>query len=677
MVGRSQHTKVSFFPRLARRARPVAVISMAAALVLLAGCDKPSAQGPLQDAEQQFAVLTARGTNIGPIEADRKTKLNKLANDLLPLTREGDVQAPASVLASKAKSALATIAAQNVGDSAREMQIRLTELRAELSGYIVQSSQAEAASKFNIQTEGKALSDQLTQASSELTSAQQQASQVQATVAQLDSRLESLRASATAARDNASSLRAQISTVNAQQGLGLAQQAQQASLAADKLDTELALVSNDRTLAGYQLQQAQSRTTALEGQITRLKADIAAMTSQGQQMQTLAQSGRQAATTAAGNISQKFAALKQFRTEKLMAPLAEARKLADESANLAQMAVSKAQGSTAQAKADATTAAKLGLISAQQLQADLLNEQARLDESFAGTAKLLASAQPALSDAATYAAAAEEASKSYEESIKQAREMYTKLVESLQGISGEKYKSRITPTIAALEALASAQGVKAPAPMSATGSGTAPAAAVAGSPEAAVAALVDKFLDAMRGKDYPGMAALYDMPSGDARKAMINAMESLQRVADATKVFEEKFGADYMGPMGAGMGAMTGDATKMTEILSKRTAGDYTITLNADGKSGTVAAKQPTAMEAQPLKVALKDGQWVFEPSQQELMAFQMMGPMMGNLAKAFEEIAADVKSGKIEDKEQLQRVLASKLQGLMPGMGGGGGRGE
>jgi chromosome segregation ATPase len=440
MVGRSQHSMISSLAR--PLARPVAVLSCAAALVLLAGCDKPSAQNPLHDAEQQFAVLTARGTNVALIEADRKAKLTKLAADLAPLTREGDVQGPAAVLASKAKSALATIAAQRVGENAQLMQIGLTELRAELSGFVLHSSQAESASKFNIETEGKALRERLAAATSELGEATQQLVVAQTTVADLDRRLESLRASATAARDNAASLRAQISSVNAQQGFSLAQQAQQASLAADKIDTELTLLSNDRTLAGYQLQQADARKNAIEAQVSRVQADLAAMTSRATQMQAMAATSRQTATAAASTISQKFAAVKQLRAEKVMAPLAEARKLADEAVSMAQIAVNKAQGGTAQGKAEATTAAKLGLISAQQMQADLLNEQARLDESFAGTVGLLATSQPALPEASTFAAAADEARKSYEESIKQARELYTKLVESLQGVGGEKLKDR-------------------------------------------------------------------------------------------------------------------------------------------------------------------------------------------------------------------------------------------
>ncbi|MCE2925893.1 MAG: hypothetical protein LW822_10695 [Phycisphaeraceae bacterium] len=624
------------------------------ALLLAGACDrKDSAHYAVEEAQRLISILTADGGGMASTSAERLAKLT----EAYELVKEYAKDNPAAaVIASRARAALAQIDAQKAAELDQAAVDILGSLRRSLALYTQNSAVAAMLANVDLTEQTASVSAQIRQIDAELGGAQTQAQQANAVVATLTGKIDALRAEAKAKRAAASALRQQAAGGTAQAGLPIIQEAATAMQQADGLDAQALLLEAERTSRQTDAQARQARADALVSEKRRLEADLALLTAKAQNDKTLATDSASIAQLNAKTIAEQVAAYKALAEGDLAA--ARKRAVAGYQEALAHAKVGAKGGSLESKTAQvAAGSGKLAVASASQALADVQATQARSQEALAATLSLLASAQPPLPGATDYQAGADEATKNFDDLIAQARESYAAVRESLDGVTNETLKARLTGALAGLELLSSKQGVT-PEQVAPPG-----LASPASSEQAAVAKALDEYLDIQRTMDIDAMLNAMNFENPEHREALRSMAEMSKLLTELDKLTTEKLGKPLKDLPGLGMlGTMGADATK--DALN-RTSADYNIVIT--GNLAIATAKKPAPMEP-PAKFLLTKEQWVMTIDAQTGAMLAQAGQMVGPIKGVLTGLVEGLKDGSIKDEQQLMAILQAKLGGMMPG---------
>lgn len=660
----------------------LAGLSAALLLALAGGCGGGDSEAlkQIQKAEQTIGALTADGTFVSIADTYRRNQLVELGKSMEKLAGDGpdSVRAAALSIAARAKAGVASLDTKAAVESDQQLDSHLSDLKVGLNTFTLQKSIAENNTGAGTQGLIKILQASLDANKKSADDAHKAAARSQATVDELSTRVKAVSAQANAKRQEASSIAAGMQGVSATQGLEIIKRSAAVLAEADALEQQSSDIGTQLGLAQAELARARSLAASLDDQTKQIQGEIAGAQSHLSEEQKLADTAGKAADAAAGAIKTKYTEFNTFRSATLEPAHQAAVTSAQKAVELSKQATAKAGGNPGSVAAG--NAGKLASASMQQNYADALVSQARAFDQMAGTFALLATSQPALPGAAEYAAAAEAARKSADDTLTQAREIYSAVRESLDGISDEKLKGRLGDTSKILEALSSKQGVKAPEATPApapTPSGTTPAPAGAVSSDADVAAVkkvLDQMHDKIRSGDVASITNDLSAFDDDAQRAAANSLAELQSVNAAfEKACQDKLGkssTEVLGPIAAMMGGNADKIAADAEAVKNMTSADYTVTVSGD--KATATDKGGTARE-----LVKRDGKWLIAGGLFGANAPALPPQVLANVKTVLTGITADINSGKITTPEQVQTALMAKMGGMgrpRGGKPGGGG---
>ena len=653
--------------------------SAAILLALAGGCGGGDSDAikQIQKAEQTVGALTTEGTFASIADDYRRKQLTEIHDSMNKLAGDGPetVKAAALSIASRAKAGIAALDTKTAVAADRRLDDQLNDLRAGLNIFTLQKSIAESNSGAGTQDLIKTLQGSLDANKQAAEAARKEAATSQAAADELSTRVKAVSAQAAAKRQEASSIAAGMQGATATQGLDILKRSTAVTAQADALDQQAGDLATELGLAHAELARARSKAAALDEQTRKIQGDITGAQTRLEEERKLADTAGKAADAAAAAIRQKFTDLGTFRSGTLEPAHQAAVSSAQKAVDLSKQATSKTGGNP-QSVAGGNTG-KLATASMQQNYADALVSQARAFDQLAGTLALLASAQPPLPGAAEYGTAAEAARKTADDTLTQAREIYSAIRESIDGIGEEKLKARLSETSRILGELSSKQGVKAPepataAPSSSTPSSSTPAAAAPAGSEADVAAvkkLIDEMHDKIRAGDFASVIRDMTYFEDEAQRETANTMLGLVTSAKALdKACREKLNvpaSEALGPMGAGIGKIVDAGAKDRDM----TSADYTITVNGDKATARDNKQNKTN------HLVKRDGKW-YALIDEELNAGSAGAPpaMLGMMKSAMDSITADLNSGKFTTAEQVQTAFLAKFGAPRPGRGGRGG---
>lgn len=665
--------------RLERSLAPkFAGLSAAIILSLVAGCGAEHREArQIEKAKQTVNALTADGTFTNLNDAYRRAELTKIHDEMKSLADSGpdSFKAAAYSIASRAKAGIASLDAKAANDADAQLTAQLDALTNGLNTYTLQKSIAESNTGAGTQDLIKTLQASLEANKKNTADAGKAASKVQATVDELTTRSKTVAAQAQAKRDEASELASTVQTVSATSGLEILKHSAAVRAEADALERQSADLSTQLGLAQAELARARSNAAALEGQSRQIQSTIAAAQTRVEEEHKLAEAAGKAADAAAASVKKGFDDLTAFR-----ATLDKAHQDAVNSSkaalDLATQAENKARASGNQNSIGGGNTGKISSAAMQQGHADALVSQARAQDMLAGTLGLIASAKPALPNAAEFDSAAKAARKSADDTLDDARKKYGEVKASIDAIGDEKLKARLAETSRLLEGLSSKQGVKTPeaAPAPAAPAAATPSATpAADSPElAAIKKTLDAVFDKLRAGDIAAINNEFTAFDNDKQRENANALAELQAVSAAfEKACQDKLNASSKELLGPMMGGMS-QAAVAGEAVKNLTSADFQVTVSGD----TATASSDAGISP---KLVKRDGKWMLKGG---LLGDVpgLDGRMLTAIKSTMKEITDDINSGKISSAQQLQTTLMAKMGPMMgggrgtPGGGGGGG---
>ncbi|MDP1662142.1 MAG: hypothetical protein Q8L55_09530 [Phycisphaerales bacterium] len=654
-------------PRLSRqRTTKLAGLSAAVLLAVAGGCGggDTAAVRQIRKAEQTVGALTAEGTFASLADAYRRKQLSELHDSMTSLASSGPeaVQAAALSVAARAKAGIASLDAKAAVEADQRLDEHLAGLRAGLNTFTLQKSIAEANTgagtmeligilQANLETNKKSAEE-----------ARREASGIQAVADELTTRNRAVAAQASAKRQEASSIASGMQGATATQGLEILKRSTAVLAEADALEQQASELATRLGLTQSQLARARTRAAALDQQGTQILTDITGAQSRLGEERKLAETAGAAAEAAALALRKSFGDFAAFRSGTLEPAHQTAVASAQKVVELSRQATAKAGGNPQSVAAGNT--GKLSTVSANQNHADALVSQARAYDQIAGTLTLLASAQPPLPGSSEFAAAADSARKTADDTLTQAREIYSAIRESIDGISDEKLKGRLAETSRIIEGLSSKQGVKAPEPVS---GGNAPAATGADADAAAVKKTLDRIHDKIRAGDMA--TVIRDMTAYDSdeqRDAAASIVELQSVIAAFDKACRDKLNVSAVEALGQ-MGAMVGGMGALEEAeaaVKNMTSADYTVTVNGD--------KATASSSNGDRQLVKRDGTWMLAGGALGAEMPALPAPMVAMVKSTIGSITDDINSGKITTPEQVQTALLAKGGGMnRPGRGG------
>jgi len=649
----------------------LAATTAALLIALAGGCGGGDSESlkKIEKAEQTVSTLTADGTFNTLADDSRRTKLDEIFKSMSDLAQNGpeSVRPAALSIAARAKAGLAALHAKEAVAADAQLDAHLFALRNGLNTFALQKSIAEANTGAGTRDLIQTLQASLAANKKLADEARHAASLTQAAVDELSTRQKAVSAQAAAKRQEATSIAATMQNTTATQGLEILKRSTAVQAEADALEQQAADLATQLGLSQSELARARATAGALDEQTKQIQRDIEGAQGQLVEEQKLAEQAGKAAQDAAANVKATFDKFTAFRKDPLDRAHLDAANSAEQAGELARQANGKG-GPTSVAGGNS---GKLAVASMRQGFADALVSQARALDQIAGTLALLGSAQPPLPQSAEYAAAAAAAREEADKQLTRARDVYAEVRDSISGINDDKLKARIAETCRILDALSSKQGVKAVepgAPAAAPSDAAAPAPAPAADAEvAAVKKLIDQIHDKGRAGDQASVISGMVYFEDDAqRQAALDAASFTASLRSFDKLCRDKLNstaAEAMGPMGM----MIGKLLELEDERRDMTSADYTVTV--EGETATATEKNGTAH-----RFVKRDGKWMATFPKEAAGVMGSLPPgALKNFKTALEGISADINSGKITTKEQVQTLMMAKLGGGVPAPGGGG----
>jgi predicted nucleic acid-binding Zn-ribbon protein len=649
-----------------RSNRVVWTIVLAGVAMAMPGCDRgDEGDRAIQAARDAFNVLTNNGGEAHPSDDDRAKALTSIASQMQPLTsgaNQGQAAA-ASLMLARAKGGLADIQASQAGALERQAINQITQVRAQLEVWLVQSSRAAVLESYDPSKEQAAIAGAVQGVEREVNAANDAKAKAQKAIADLEKQITTHLAEAKRLRETAASQREQASRVSATEGLALVERAAATQRQADGLDVKASELRIQIAGLTPLVAQAERELARLATQKKSLAAAGESLTQRQASNKKLAQDARAEASAAAAAITRQAGELASFRADKLTS-------LGDAAIKGYRDAASAASKAGAGATGEGVAAAKIASASFHQSAGDAAFIRARGLEGHLVLLNTLASAKPALPDAGKFADEAKSLDEQFKATLASAKESFENAKQGFENASpkADATKQRLTDIIALLNSVLEGKKTLSPAPAETAPAGSAAgasAAAPAGDPKAAVKAMLEQLAKAMETGELAKIEPFFILKSEGEKQA-------LQQVA---KVAAASHALDVAAKVKLGKGLKDlgggGPMGSAAELISP----DAKMTVQSDTVVTIDAGPMPGAQQ----KAVLKDGSWkidgLFPPGMEGMAA--MMTPMMGKMADMFNALAADVQSGKIATPEALMGEMEKRMMGVMGGMmPGGGGKG-
>ena len=697
------------------RAGRVAALVACAGMLWLGGCGQDPNEQTLSDASIKLASLNAgKGTPLP--EKTATAGFREVIEQLQPLANgDGPIAADAAVLVSAAQRGLGLHEMGKAADLQRLALSRLPAIRAELEAWKMHNAAAAAAASYDPAPEFARIDDGVRDRQEQAERARAAKADIDREIAGLLESVASRMAEASDLRGQAGALQLQIPGLSATEGLALTEQIRVLTRKADALE-----------FAARELKtQADHKTAdlhATEVEIAKLESQIALFAKSRTAVQTRQAAAQQRAAEARGDAQKAagmIAMLVDTADSAVPPALAEVMAANESSLELSPeelfgsgpaaitpflaAVVTPTIESTARQFTTAASTAKrassgrreasqIALGEAKQSLGDIRWLQAGGLDAYAQMMEELAAAHPALPSAAEYASRAQAARAESVEAKQAAFEAFQDAKRAYEG-SGAKgeVKDRLEEVGTRLNEISKVvgEGVMDAEAMGALEEpileeeadfeeprAEEPLAAGDG-PEAELRATIQRVIEAAEAGDYDAVIDFLH-PASDADVSFIEMtgmmLRAMGRLDSATRTtFGEPFTAwmeNNPDPMLGQLGNMGGGALGFElEDLDLRVQGDEAVALSP-------IPNMPDT------KFAKVDGQWKQVIDTQALLAdnpmagaaLEMMQSMIPAMASSFEELAASVEAGDLDNNAAVAEAFKAKLMAIMQQQMPGGG---
>lgn len=636
----------------------VRVLFVAAGLCMsIAACEqKDVSADALHKANIQLASLSPFGTPAGSNKFKVQT-YSEVIRSLQPVSREGSAsqKAAASLLIAQSQAGLAEPPATNAGECERIVLNSLSGIRSRLDVFLTQSSSAAASASYDPSKEIAEIEKSDKEKAEQIKAEQAKKAVIDKKVADLKAQAQAKADQARALRQEAGKERQKIPNQTATEGEKTLLKARELTRRADALEVESASLDAEASHTAPQAVEGQNSIERLNKQRELLAKERGEIAKRAQVAKDRSAKDRADAAKTADEIKQAVTKIEEIRNGDLKTMTEQAVKGYTDASTAAKAAASEMK-----------TTAQMTIGAANQSLADVQLARAQGLQSFAQTLDTLATAKPALPDAAAYKSKSDEAKAAAKEAVEAARESYktADAAYNAAGATGEA-KTRLEKINRRLRDLVKATGGDPDtipargevAPETPPAEATPATTAAAGGPEATIQAVIDIVATGNLEKmeEWLLWTNEEDRKVFKALVAIIPAAKHLDAAAKA------KFGQSI--PMG--LDRMAAGPMKVFQGLK---VSDVKFTVTGD----TAVANIPG--DPEPTKLKKQGDKWLIDP---EALPPEMkdMAPMMDAMAKSLDSIAADVESGKIADMQAfglaVQKAMAPMMQKMMPGGGG------
>lgn len=668
------------------RRRSTALLIACVAGAALTGCDdRTPAQKALVQSSREINTISG-GTGLADPSVSAKKRQN-VASTLsgVPTSTPVEVAATMSTLA-QTQLGQAIPAKADVVAVEREALLKEALVRGLMSEWASRASLAASLESFDA-------SGAIAELNQSIAAKQKETVEFDARKRELDGKIADLHAKADASNAEGQAAEAEYAKLREQAQALSATQAEPliARAAAYKRKSDEAHIQAARYLAEADVMSPQSAESAqavertanqikgLEEAKQRLQARMAQSKSEGQ-------AARAEADKVADNLDKAVQEFKAYRSGAMDAAYAALAK-----------AYSTAAGSAKKATEDKSGLSKVALGAAQQAIGDLNWSRAKSEQSFALLMDRLSNLTPELSKRAAYAddsKAAQEAKKGY---LEQAKSAYEGAVSAYRA-SGAKgqVKDQLETVLKRLEAFATAAGddkldvlavlasAEKPAEEAAPDGSSAEKPADRGTPSElapgesrplteapeGLRRSVEQFANATRDNDVRALREVLVIPA-ESEEAIDHLLTIQMAQGKLDRACRDKFQqglAEAMKSMGA-LGAMGGGVNVKGEL---------------DLTGATYSMPSPDTAEIsipggpQKLTWKLTDGVWKLELGLEKLPpgSLDAIASIAEPLGAAFDEVTADVESGKLQSIQAVGVALMQKLGPILQRSQGGGGGG-
>lgn len=623
----------------------------------LSGCDDRSENvRSIEKASQDLVSLTGGGTYAAPTDA-RKKGLDGAASTVKDAVSDGTdgEKGSASVLTASTLEGLSLAPTEEARRLDRESRNTVTRINALLSDWVTRKATASAAESFDPSTQVAELRESKAKRAERITIEKGRLAELEARHAALSSEAATKMAQAEAS---------QAKYVERMSGVTKLSAVEAATVVADankfRREGDAARLSGSRTEAEAAevaplISELKMVIAQLENQNKNLDATETDLAKRAAAYRAEASEASAAATVAANDIDSTIAGMKELHA----GPLATAF-------NEAESLLSKAASNASKGGQAAPASGKLAVANAQAALADLHWTRAMSASNYASTLELLSTVEPALPQAAAYAADAASAREQQKTSLAAATAAFeaAKSAASAARVQGpakerleklgellEKSRSVTSGEAADVAATFNLKVRKSPiAPSAAAPVSAVPDAAAVGDVLAVDPELI-AMLDAMEAAGSAGEDTSSYMISSNP--AVTAAMGGLDRLALAVKKAYSKDLKDLLA--GKPLAQAAGGGLFSSKNLK--------ITMKDENSA-------VSTFQGMPIPIGFKkvDGAWKIDLDAMGPMGMMVIVPA----GKAMNELATEVEAGKIPEAE-FSAKLEEKLQKAMPGAGGGG----
>lgn len=653
--------------------RRSALLLIAAGLAVAAGCDRDEGSASVRRASTGLHTITGGATTVTPAGVREKT-YNDVVNEAKAGIDAGAVSQNAALLVTaQAQLGQADEPMSQYAAAEREALNRVTVIRSLLAAYVEHSAMAAAARQYDPAQDLAAIEQGIAGKAKEI-AAQDKVR------ADVDARVQALRADAKTELDaaaaldaEAAQLRDQASKVSAVQGEPLVKQAAEKRRAADA-----------RRMKGLQI-QAQIDVTVPQSEEAKLvaeqfakqKEDLEATRQELMDRDRAAKEQAAAATAEAARTAQRLAS-----------ELDELAKLRDGGmAQAAEQSQSRLNAAKASAqKAANAPGAKALLGDINQALAELAWQRAFGFSTHAQLLESIAATSPAVPEQARLADAAKASREGEKKSLEEAKEAFDAAKSAYEGAGARgEAKERLERLGELLDKSAKRAGgdkldllgAFAVRKRKADAEEAAPAdAAPAAGMDPDLRATIESMLAAISQDQLDPYFEHFDTSTPEAQQLLA----STRGMAKLEAACKAKFGESIMASLAqmGGMGGAADAGLAEFERIKALSVDDFTAEVNGDTATATAPGLP------QPWRFVRKDGRWMVEvevPAEvaQNPMAQQAM-KLMGVMGPVFEELTAEVESGRLGSIQAVTTAMTQKMmanpefQQIMRQMQGGGG---
>jgi hypothetical protein len=642
--------------------RTTLAITAASLSALAGGCDDRSSDADKAIHAQAREVYgMSVDSPAGAVQAIETQVMQRVATELAPhlasdVTSE---KAAAAALVAQSNLNLAEIAMLDVSNAESVAAAKIAEIDAQLGHWRRHQAMKAAAESFDP-------SEQLAEIARAKAEKDKAIAAARRNKADLEAQLNELRAKAKEKMDAVAEreaqygeLMGQAARLSATEGVPIVEQANGIKREADLL-----------RMAGTKLE---AQAGVIEPQVREADALVNQLINQKQDMEATeaalakAISDARAEAAAAGASANEAA----VRIAALATEVASAREAVLAAYDKADGLYRKAIQNAREASKDSAAAGKAMVGNATLASAYMKWQKSQGLRLYASMLESLAKVEPPLSQRASYASKAEEVRQAAKDAanaavedmeaaktafegvrvqgaVKERLETLSELIGTAMNVS----KDDSTNTSPELLGLA---GMNAPAAVmseSSSSSGSRAAAPASGNPRATVEALIAT----VRSDDAAAQLNLLALPN-DVRRTLAPLAAAQSRLDKACR---SKLGKSFS-ELARSMPGMEGMAGSSSDLEALRSAGgDIEIEENGDTATATIAGV------SRPLTLKRIDGRWLVHIPEIDQMAeqMQMMGPMLTAIAKAMDQVAAEVEAGQHTTAQAILSALQQKMMG-------------